>query len=118
MPNQPTSETQHIVDHQRQDATPQAYLDANGTLRIDLGMTGKVVAPEFDEQEVFVFRDLDSQEILGFEIHSFDSYWIHHLDELEAHLAKYTNGKAAASLGYFRQRAVLTTTPPYQIAIG
>ena len=73
-----------------EDRSPEVYLDTKyGILHIDLRSPKEDIEAEFDEREIFIFYEVGTRRVIGFEVHAFASYWSGRLDELIAHLAQY-----------------------------
>lgn len=75
----------------RPSRSVEVYTDPkHGSLRIDLLPSGESpTEAELDENEVFVFYEIETNRVVGFEIHAFQSYWTHRIDELASILAEY-----------------------------
>lgn len=84
---------------------PSYRLDtASDVLYLDFGAPNAPRSAEFDENELFVFRDMESGIVVGFAIHAFNSYWRHNIEELMRALTMYNSPKAQALLWQFIPR--------------
>ena len=98
-----------------QDRSPEIYLEPKyGILHIGLGDPNEDTEAEFDEREIFIFYEVGTRRVIGFEIHAFASYWVDRLDELISHLSQYAPDDAPIIHGALYTKFEATPLVPTQ----
>lgn len=72
-------------------SVPSSYLDREtGVLYISIKDSDSTVVSNLDDEEIFVFYEEKTGDVVGFTIPHFQIYWASRKDELENHLRNYT----------------------------